>query len=522
VLSISSGHSASYLTDAVAAGRENYYTGAVAAGEPPGRWWGRGARRLGLAGLVDAQDMTALYERFIDPRDERFRDPSRWDEAKTLGHTGRRYLSAEEIYAAALKAEPGASPERRAELEVEAGKKARKNVAFVDATFSVQKSVTVLHTAFEAQEVKARGAAEAALAALEQAVQCGDTGAVRQHTKALRAAETEAAGWAQHRRAVEDAIWTGNQAALEYLSEKAGYSRVGHHGGAAGRWVDAHDWVVASFFQHDSRDHDPQLHIHNAILNRVEGSDGTWRTLDSKALGKYRGAAAAVGERITEQHLTHALGVEFKMRPDGKAREIVGIDQAVMGLFSSRRRAITRKTATLVKVFEAKFQRPPTPLELDRLQRKATSATRKAKSHTGETVEQRLERWDRELRAEVRGGLAQVADHVLARRRRQPRVGRFSERKVLETALADVQETTAAWTAADLTRAISDALPDHLGSMRPAKVTKVLDRLTERGLKLAVPRRVSPANFSRWLAAALTARAQNTSQGLFRRRRCGR
>ena len=33
-----SGHSASYLTDAVAAGRENYYTGAVAAGEPPGRW----------------------------------------------------------------------------------------------------------------------------------------------------------------------------------------------------------------------------------------------------------------------------------------------------------------------------------------------------------------------------------------------------------------------------------------------------------------------------------------------------
>ena len=34
MLTISSGHSASYLTDAVAAGRENYYTGAVTAGEP--------------------------------------------------------------------------------------------------------------------------------------------------------------------------------------------------------------------------------------------------------------------------------------------------------------------------------------------------------------------------------------------------------------------------------------------------------------------------------------------------------
>ena len=48
MLSISSGHSASYLTDAVAAGRENYYTGAVTAGEPPGRWYGSGAALLGF------------------------------------------------------------------------------------------------------------------------------------------------------------------------------------------------------------------------------------------------------------------------------------------------------------------------------------------------------------------------------------------------------------------------------------------------------------------------------------------
>src|SRR6266508_3406268 len=193
MLSISSGHRADYLTGAVASGRENYYTGAVAAGEPPGRWYGRGAEALGLSGLVDHQDMTALYEHFVDPRDPGFADPAAWGEAATLGHTGRKYLTEEEIYTTAVRAEPNASPERRAELQVEAGKRARKNVAFLDATFSVQKSVTVLHTAFEAQEVKARGAAEAALAALEQAVQCGDTGAVRQHTKALRAAETEAA-----------------------------------------------------------------------------------------------------------------------------------------------------------------------------------------------------------------------------------------------------------------------------------------------------------------------------------------
>jgi conjugative relaxase-like TrwC/TraI family protein len=180
---------------------------------------------------------------------------------------------------------------------------------------------------------------------------------------------------------------------LEYLADKAGYSRVGHHGGAAGRWVDAHDWTVASFFQHDSRNHDPQLHIHNAILNRVEGADGKWRTIDARAMYRYRGAASVVGDRVMEQHLTHALGVEFAARPDGAAREIVGIEQGVMDLFSSRRRAITRKTQTLVTAFETKFGREPNALELDRLQRSATFATRNAKSHDGETVEERLERW---------------------------------------------------------------------------------------------------------------------------------
>ena len=67
VLRITRGYSPEYLLKEVATGRENYYTGAVVAGEPPGRWWGAGAEALGLAGLVDAQTMRAVYERFLDP-----------------------------------------------------------------------------------------------------------------------------------------------------------------------------------------------------------------------------------------------------------------------------------------------------------------------------------------------------------------------------------------------------------------------------------------------------------------------
>ena len=69
MLSIHPGHSVEYLTREVATGRENYYTGAVTEGEPPGRWYGAGAEALGLSGLVDHQDMHALYERFLEDRD---------------------------------------------------------------------------------------------------------------------------------------------------------------------------------------------------------------------------------------------------------------------------------------------------------------------------------------------------------------------------------------------------------------------------------------------------------------------
>ena len=55
---------------------------------------------------------------------------------------------------------------------------------------------------------------------------------------------------------------------------------------------------------------------------------------------------------------------------------------------------------------------------------------------------------------------------MLALRQRQWLPGRINKTKVLETALAEVQSKHATWRAADLTRAISNALPDNLGNMR--------------------------------------------------------
>jgi len=455
VLRIVTGYSPEYLLKEVATGRENYYTGAVAEGEPPGRWWGAGAEKLGLTGLIDAQDMRAVYERYLDPRAEGFKDPERWDEVSTLGHTGRKYMSEDDLYALALEREPDASAERRAELRTEAGKAARHNVAFFDMTFSVQKSVTLLHTSFEAEEVKARAA--------------GD--------------EEAAAAWGGFRKAVDDAIWAGNNAALTYMQERAGYTRVGHHGGAAGRWADAHEWTVGSFFQHDSREHDPQLHIHNTILNRVEGPDGDWLTVDGRSLFRWRAAGAAVAERTTEERLTHVLGLLIATRPDGKAREIVGVAQEAMNLISTRRHKVTAKAAELIAAHEARTGREVNGLVRERLTQQATLLTRAAKSHTGETREEMLDRIDERIRGDIDGGLAGIAQAALAAREHAPAVQEWSPQAVIETALADVQLKKAGWNEADLISALNAALPDHLGTSDGRDVGELFDQLAAEALK---------------------------------------
>jgi hypothetical protein len=242
---------------------------------------------------------------------------------------------------------------------------------------------------------------------------------------------------------------------------------------------------VAQFLQHDSRDRDPQLHVHQGVLNRVRCADGVWRTLDSRAIHHHRGAAGAIAERVAEAHITRSLGLRFETRPDGRAREVVGIEQGVLELFSSRRRAIGTKAEELCRAFAARFGREPSPLERTRIAQQATLATRRAKSHESEDVGARLDRWEREAREAVAGGLAQVARDVLARRQAIDPAATFSERDVIERAVAALGDARASWSASDCLRAISDALPGHL-DVAPQDVRALLEGLTERAVARAV------------------------------------
>ncbi|MGL4743720.1 MAG: MobF family relaxase, partial [Dermatophilaceae bacterium] len=339
--------------------------------------------------------------------------------------------------------------------------------------------MTVLHTAFEraAVEATARGDYDGA------------------------------ARWAAKVKEVNDAIEVANDVMLAHLAEHGGFARTGRHGAksATGRWVDAHDLTVASFYQHTSRDLDPQLHVHNAVLNRVQCPDGQWRALDSRAMYAAKQGAGAVAERALEVELSRRLGVSWTMRADGVAREIDGVDAAAMDLFSSRSRTLTARAKELIEQAEARFGRTLTSLERDRLRRQASMATRRAKTHHGETRAGLLDRWNAELSGEVAGGLARIA-HRFNGPVRAPRGEKWSPSAVIAQAVeachAGTTTTTgpagpggtgggsggsggdgrATFGRSELTRQVLLALPDHLGSVTAAEVRDVAERLVDAAL----------------------------------------
>ena len=58
------------------------------------------------------------------------------------------------------------------------------------------------------------------------------------------------------------------------IERKAAYTRTGHHSEDTGEWRDTKGVTAAAFVQRTRRDGDPQLHVHIAVLNRVQRADG--------------------------------------------------------------------------------------------------------------------------------------------------------------------------------------------------------------------------------------------------------
>jgi hypothetical protein len=210
-----------------------YYLAAAEAGEPPGTCWGPGAERLGFAAGQEVQ--REPYNLLFGER--------KGPDGQKLGRAPSNAGKATEIYQSLLAAEPGAYDHRRAVLRIEAQRQARQSPLYFDLTISWSKDISIFHASLGA--------------AVQRARDHGD-----------KPAEALAAGLLAE---VDQILRDANSAALAYVQREAGYVRTGTHvarvdGRESGQWREA-DLIVASWYQHTSRDGDMQLHTHNQIAH---------------------------------------------------------------------------------------------------------------------------------------------------------------------------------------------------------------------------------------------------------------
>lgn len=306
-------------------------------GNPAGRWLGSGlpgvggsdAMRIEVGDVVDELPMARLFGQGCDP---------------TSGAPlGRAYVTGEPV-AKRVEAQVNALPEgmdaaaRRSAIDaitrVELARGAPKAVAGFDLTFTPPKSVSTLW-------------------------------AVADH-------RTQAAILAAHRAAVAQA--------LEFLEDRALFTRTGH----AGCRQESTRGAIAVGFDHwDSRAGDPNLHTHLVLANKVQGADGAWRSLDSRALHHATVAISEVYDALMADELARRLPVRWSWRHRGARRsprlEVDGVADELMGEFSTRSTRIDEAMTDEVARFASTHGRTPNRIEITRLRQTVTRATRPSK-----------------------------------------------------------------------------------------------------------------------------------------------
>jgi hypothetical protein len=429
-----------------------YIQASESGGEPAGRWWGPGAKALGL-------EPGQLVER--EPYDLLFGERKAPDGTQ-LGRPPGSGQNTADIYARLLAAEPHATAERQHQLRTEAARQARQSPLYFDLTLSLSKSISIFHASL----------GENARLAREAGDQAGD------------------AYWSGLVAEVDAMIWQAAWAGFGYFQREAGYTRTGSHhkrvnGRETGQWHEA-DLTVAHWLQHTSRDGDMQLHVHSQIAHTARTrTDGKWRAPDSLGYNEHLGAVAAITAQHLEEALSRRFGVQWVARDDGYGFEIGGISGQMMRLFSSRRESITADVRGRAARFEQRYGRAPSQRELAQLAQVSNFTTRKAKDGALDFA-QLHQGWADKLARTLGVPLASVAPSVwhdsaghAPARKESPDPLELARAAQKAVALAQQEKST--WTRADLIKYLGRVLPRT--GMEPAAAAAMLEDLADRALR---------------------------------------
>jgi conjugative relaxase-like TrwC/TraI family protein len=187
--------------------------------------------------------------------------------------------------------------------------------------------------------------------------------------------------WAVADQATQGVIYAAHQRALEHV---IGYAE-GHvftsRSGAGGVVQEDIRGVVAAAFDHwDSRAGDPQLHTHVVVMNRVQTTEGVWRTLDSRGLFRSTVGLSEMYNGVLSDYLTEALGWGWeacaRRHSDVPKYEVTGVAERLREEFSQRSSDIEVAKDVLVDAFAASHGRQPSAREVLKLRQQATLSTR--------------------------------------------------------------------------------------------------------------------------------------------------
>ncbi|WP_240675097.1 MobF family relaxase [Cellulomonas endophytica] len=331
-------------------------------GNPPGRWWGAGLASLGAAAgvagaprltagaLVDEQGMERLFARGADP-------VTGW----SMGRPFQQSLPlSDRVSLAAARLPAGMSVEARSTalesiLHREQSRVMPHSVAGFDLSFTVLKSVATL--------------------------------------------------WAVGDRDVQVAVLDAHRAAVEQamtlLEDRVLLTRTGHGGCRQERTRGS---VAAAFDHWDSRAGDPNLHTHVVLSNKVQGLDGAWRSVDSRALHHAVVTVSQVYDALLVDEVSRRLPVRWGWRGRGARRspafEIDGMEDGLLRVFSARSSQIDAAMTESVARFAAERGRLPDRVEVTRMRQVATRATRPPKKVL--PLRELVQRW-RERASQVTG-----------------------------------------------------------------------------------------------------------------------
>jgi conjugative relaxase-like TrwC/TraI family protein len=222
--------------------------------------------------------------------------------------------------------------------------------------------------------------------------------------------------------------------------------------------VDARGLVAAAFRQHTSRAHDPQLHTHLVIPNRVMAPDGRWLALDARTLKHDQRTVSALYAAALRAELTTRLGVRWNEVENGQA-EMADAPEEVLDAFSQRTKQMARRLDEKTERFVDSVGRRPTPRERWRIEREAAYDSRPSK--TSEDALTLHEQWQDQLDA-LGYTPERYLDQVTGRT--QPlEPGAATDRDAVVAALSSLRDTQSVWRPAEITREVAAALPTRLG-----------------------------------------------------------